>query len=311
MPVTIISVEVSDVRFPTSATLDGSDAMTVAPDYSAAYVILRTDHPDGLAGHGLTFTSGRGNELCASAITSLAPLVVGRTLESLTADLGAFWSLIVGDSQLRWVGPEKGVIHLATAAIVNAVWDLHAKNEGKPLWKLLVDMTPEEIVRCIPFRYIEDALTREEALELLRSRESGKPAREAEMLAAGYPAYTTSTGWLGYSDDKVRRLCREGLAAGWRHFKVKVGRDVEEDVRRLAIVREEIGPERILMVDANQVWGVDQAIAWMQRLAPFRPWWIEGDYSYKIDKFAVHLAGNGSFGKTGTDRSGKIKHSCA
>ena len=275
MPVTITSVEVSDVRFPTSATLDGSDAMTVAPDYSAACVILRTDHPDGLAGHGLTFTSGRGNELCAAAITSLAPLIVGRTLESFTADLGAFWSLVVGDSQLRWVGPEKGVIHLATAAIVNAVWDLHAKNEGKPLWKLLVDMTPEELVRCIPFRYIEDALTREDALELLRSRQAGKAAREAEMRTDGYPAYTTSTGWLGYSDDKVRRLCREGIAAGWRHFKVKVGRDPDEDVRRLAIVREEIGPDRILMVDANQVWGVEQAIAWMERLAPFRPRWIE------------------------------------
>ncbi len=275
MPITITAVEVSDVRFPTSATLDGSDAMTVAPDYSAAYVILRTDHPDGLAGHGLTFTSGRGNELCAAAITSLAPLVLGRTLESITADLGAFWSLIVGDSQLRWVGPEKGVIHLATAAIVNAVWDLHAKNEGKPLWKLLVDMTPEELVRCIPFRYIEDALTPVEALAILRASEPGKAAREAEMRSGGYPAYTTSTGWLGYSDEKVRRLCREGVAAGWTHFKVKVGRDPDEDVRRVALVREEIGPERILMVDANQVWGVDEAIAWMRRLAPYRPWWIE------------------------------------
>jgi L-fuconate dehydratase len=275
VPVTITEVVAQDVRFPTSLTLDGSDAMTVAPDYSAAYVILRTDHPDGIEGHGLTFTSGRGNELCVAAIEALAPLVIGRTLESFTADLGAFWSMIVGDSQLRWVGPEKGVIHLATAAIVNAVWDLYAKIEGKPLWKLLADMSPDEVVRCVPFRYISDVLTPDEALEILRRHEPTKAAREAELLATGYPAYTTSSGWLGYSDEKVRRLCREGVAAGWRHFKLKVGRDLGEDIRRAAIVREEIGADRILMVDANQVWDVDQAIDWMRELAPFRPWWIE------------------------------------
>jgi L-fuconate dehydratase len=200
---------------------------------------------------------------------------VGRTLESFTDDLGAFWSHIVGDSQLRWVGPEKGVIHLATAAIVNAVWDLFAKTEGKPLWKVIADMTPEELVRCIPFRYITDALTPAEALDILRRNEPTKALREAEILAGGYPAYTTSTGWLGYSDEKVRRLAREGVAAGWTHFKIKVGRDIEEDIRRARILREEIGPDRILMVDANQVWDVDQAIAWMERLAPFQPWWIE------------------------------------
>ena len=275
MPVTITAAIASDVRFPTSIELDGSDAMNVAPDYSAAYVVLQTDHPAGLEGHGLTFTSGRGNELCVAAIEALAPMVVGRSLESLTADLGAFWNEIVGDSQLRWVGPEKGVIHLATAAIVNAIWDLYAKTEGKPLWKLLAEMTPAELVACIPFRYISDALSPAEALELLERNEPGKAAREAEMLAEGYPAYTTSTGWLGYPDDKVRRLCREGIAAGWSHFKLKVGRDLDEDIRRLAIVREEIGPERILMIDANQVWDVDTAIRWVERLAPFRPWWIE------------------------------------
>jgi L-fuconate dehydratase len=275
VPVTITSVVASDVRFPTSLKLDGSDAMNVDPDYSAAYVVLGTDQPDGLEGHGLAFTCGRGNELCVAAIEALAPRVVGRTLESFTADLGAFWSHIVGDSQLRWVGPEKGVIHLATAALVNAVWDLYAKTERKPLWKLLADMTPEELVRCIPFRYITDALSPGEALNLLRRNEATKLAREAEIVAAGYPAYTTSTGWLGYPDEKVRRLCREGVAAGWTHFKLKVGRDLEEDIRRLQIVREEIGPDRILMVDANQVWDVDQAIAWMERLAPARPWWIE------------------------------------
>ena len=275
MPVTITAVVASDIRFPTSLNLDGSDAMNVSPDYSAAYVVLRTDHPDGLEGHGLTFTSGRGNELCVAAIEALAPLVVGRTLESFTTDLGAFWSHIVGDSQLRWVGPEKGVIHLATAAVVNAVWDLYAKTEGKPLWQLVTDMTPEELVRCIPFRYISDALTPAEALAILRRNEPTKAVREAELRAAGYPAYTTSTGWLGYPDDKVRRLAREGVAAGWNHFKIKVGRVLEDDIRRAGILREEIGPDRILMVDANQVWDVDQAIAWMERLAPFRPWWIE------------------------------------
>ena len=275
MPITITDVVALDIRFPTSLELDGSDAMNEAPDYSAAYVILKTDHPDGLAGHGLTFTSGRGNELCVAAIEALAPLVNGRTLQSITADLGAFWDSMVGDSQYRWVGPEKGVIHLATAALVNAVWDLYAKVEGVPLWKLLADMTPEEVVRCIPFRYIRDYLTPGEALAILERNAPTKATREAEMRAVGYPAYTTSSGWLGYPDDKVRRLCREGVAAGWNHFKLKVGRDLADDVRRARIVREEIGPGRVLMVDANQVWDVDQAIDWMAELAPFRPWWIE------------------------------------
>jgi L-fuconate dehydratase len=249
--------------------------MNARPDYSAAYVVLRTDHPDGLEGHGLTFTTGRGNELCVAAIETLRGFVQGRTLESLTADLGAFWDSMAGDDQLRWVGPEKGVIHLATAAIVNAVWDLYAKTEGKPLWKLLVDMTPEELVRSIPFRFITDALTPTEALELLHRNVATKADREAEMRSAGYPAYTTSSGWLGYPDGKVRQLCREGVAAGWTHFKLKVGRDLADDIRRARIVREEIGPERVLMVDANQVWDVDQAIDWMTHLAEFRPWWIE------------------------------------
>jgi L-fuconate dehydratase len=275
VPITITDVVAIDVRFPTSDSLDGSDAMNERPDYSAAYVILKTDDPGGLEGHGLTFTTGRGNELCVAAIHALRHTVLGRTLESIVEDLGAFWSTIVTDGQLRWVGPEKGVIHLATAALVNAVWDLYAKQEGKPLWKLLVDMTPEELVKCIPFRYISDALTPDEALEILRRLAPTKAARESEIRATGYPAYTTSIGWLGYSDEKVRRLCRDGVAAGWRHFKLKVGRDVDEDIRRARIVREEIGDDRILMVDANQVWDVDQAIEWMGRLAPFRPWWIE------------------------------------
>lgn len=275
MPTTITDITTYDIRFPTSRALDGSDAMNPDPDYSAAYVILKTDHPDGLEGHGLTFTIGRGNELCVAAIDALKPLLLGKTLESFTADMGAFWRMVTGDSQLRWVGPEKGVIHLATAAVVNAVWDLYAKAAGKPLWKLLADMTPEELVRCVDFRYITDAITPEEALELLRANAASKAAREAEMLADGYPAYTTSAGWLGYSDDKIRSLCREGLAEGWRDFKIKVGRDLQDDIRRCRIIREEIGDENHLMVDANQVWDVDQAIEWMNELAQFNPHWIE------------------------------------
>jgi L-fuconate dehydratase len=247
--------------------------MNEAPDYSAAYVVLETDV--GLEGHGLTFTIGRGNELCVEAIKSLSPLVENRTLDSFTSDMGAFWRHITGDSQLRWVGPEKGVIHLATAAIVNAVWDLWAKVEGKPLWKLLSDMTPEEVVRSVDFRYITDTVTPEEALDILRRNEATKASREAEMLGKGFPAYTTSAGWLGYSDEKLRRLCREAVEAGWTHFKQKVGGDIEGDIKRAGILREEIGPDRKLMMDANQVWNVDEAITNMERLAAFEPWWIE------------------------------------
>ena len=273
MPTTITEVVTLDVRFPTSQDLSGSDAMNEAPDYSAAYVILKTD--TDLEGHGLTFTIGRGNELCVAAIEALSHLVVGETLESFAQDMGAFWRRVTGDSQLRWVGPEKGIIHLATAAIVNAVWDLYAKDEGKPLWKLLVDMSPEELVSCVDFRYITDALTSEEALEILRTNEPTKAEREREMLRDGFPAYTTSAGWLGYPDEKIRRLSREAVAEGWGHVKIKVGRDVEDDARRAGIIREEIGPDRKLMMDANQVWEVEEAIENMERLAEFDPWWIE------------------------------------
>jgi L-fuconate dehydratase len=275
MPITITDVVARDIRFPTSRSLDGSDAMNRDPDYSAAYVVLRTDSPDGLEGHGLTFTIGRGNEVCVAAVNALKPLILGKTFESFTANMGAFWRMITGDSQLRWIGPEKGVIHLATAAVVNAVWDLYAKLAGKPLWKLLVDMTPEQLVACVDFRYITDALTPEEALDILRRNEPTRAVREAEMRQHGFPAYTTSAGWLGYSDEKLRRLCRDGLAAGWSHFKIKVGVNIEDDIRRARIIREEIGPEHKLMMDANQVWDVGEAITHMQRLASFNPWWIE------------------------------------
>ena len=275
MATRITNVTAHDIRFPTSKTLAGSDAMNPEPDYSAAYVILETDHPQGLQGHGFTFTIGRGNELCVAAIDSLAYLVKGHAVEELAENPAKFWYHITGDSQLRWVGPEKGVIHLATAAVVNAIWDLYAKAAGKPLWKLLVDLSPEELVRVIPFRYITDALTPDEALDMIQRNEATRADRESILKQNGYPAYTTSAGWLGYSDDQLRALCREGLAEGWSHFKVKVGRDLEDDVRRVRIIREEIGPERRLMVDANQVWDVGQAITWMRELARFDPWWIE------------------------------------
>ena len=272
---TITAIDALDVRFPTSRGRHGSDAMHPDPDYSAAYVILRTDRDDGIEGHGLTFTIGRGTELCVAAVKALAPLVTGLTLESIRADMRGFWRRLTSESQLRWVGPEKGVLHLATAALVNAVWDLWAKAEGKPLWRLLADLPPEVLVACIDFRYVTDAITPEEALAILKSRAPTRAAREAELVRDGYPAYTTSAGWLGYPDDEIRRLCREGIAAGWTHFKLKVGEDLRDDVRRAALVREEIGPDRKLMMDANQRWDVDDAIASMQELARFDPWWIE------------------------------------
>ncbi|HEX9598768.1 MAG TPA: L-fuconate dehydratase [Gaiellaceae bacterium] len=275
MSARITAVDALDIRFPTSRSLDGSDAMNPDPDYSAAYGIVHTDADDGLEGHGFTFTIGRGNEVCVAAIEALAPLVVGRRLEDLFADMGAFWRTIAGDSQLRWIGPEKGAIHLATAAIVNAVWDLLAKREEKPLWKLLVDMSPEQLVSCVDFRYITDVLTPEEALGLLRANEPTKAEREVEMRHAGFPAYTTSVGWLGYPDEKVRLLCRQARADGWTHFKMKVGASLDDDLRRAALIREEIGSDSKLMMDANQRWDVGEAIANMRRLAEFEPYWIE------------------------------------
>src|SRR5882762_2214903 len=274
MPVTITDILVRDIRFPTSQSLDGSDAMNVDPNYSAAYVVLQTDSLKKVVGHGLTFTIGRGNELCVAAVNALKPLVVGLTIEPAT-DMGDFWKRLTSDSQLRWVGPEKGVIHLATAALVNAMWDLYAKTEGKPLWKLLVDMTPEQIVSCVPFNYITDALTPQEALEILKRNEATKDLREQQMHKYGYPAYTTSAGWLGYTDEKMRMLVREQLAEGWTHFKMKVGRNLNDDLRRARIIREEIGWERTLLMDANQVWDVSEAIRCMNALSEFRPHWIE------------------------------------
>jgi L-fuconate dehydratase len=270
-----VAVDVTDLRFPTSLHLDGSDAMNPEPDYSATYVVLRTDADDGLEGHGFTFTIGRGNEVCVAAVRALAPLVVGRSVDGVLDDLGGFWKTITGDSQLRWIGPEKGVIHLATAAVVNAVWDLHAKREGKPLWRVLCDMTPEELAGCIDYRYIDDEITPDWVADHLRATRPRRAERESVLLADGLPAYTTSAGWLGYDDDKLRGLCREAMTHGWTHFKMKVGGDRGDDLRRAAILREEIGADRYLMMDANQVWGVDEAIERTLELALFDPLWME------------------------------------
>ncbi|GAA2828021.1 L-fuconate dehydratase [Aminobacter aminovorans] len=270
----IIDMRVLDLRFPTSQHLDGSDAMNPDPDYSAAYVILKTDMP-GIEGHGLTFTIGRGNEICCAAIEAMRHLVVGLEMDKVTADMGAFWRHVTSDSQLRWIGPDKGAIHLATGAVVNAVWDIWAKMVGKPVWRLVADMSPEELVRCIDFRYITDCITPDEALAMLRDKASGKAARIETLEREGYPCYTTSAGWLGYGDDKLRRLCQEAVDAGFNHVKLKVGRDKADDIRRLRIAREVLGPDRQLMIDANQVWEVGQAIDWVRDLAFAKPWFIE------------------------------------
>jgi L-fuconate dehydratase len=271
----ITDIIVKDIRFPTSKYLDGSDAMNPNPDYSAAYVILNTDHSSGLTGHGLTFTIGRGTEICVQAIQSLSHLLRGKTLDSFTNDMAGFWRMITGDSQLRWLGPEKGVIHLATAALVNAVWDLWAKAEQKPLWRLVSEFSPEKLISCIDFTYITDALTADEALQLLQSNEDSKQERIQHLLKSGYPAYTTSAGWLGYSDDKIRQQCREAKKQGWHYFKMKVGANIDDDIRRAALIREEIGDDLKLMMDANQKWDVDEAIVHIKKLEKFHPWWIE------------------------------------
>ncbi|MDX3974646.1 L-fuconate dehydratase [Shinella sp.] len=270
----ITSLRSIDLRFPTSQSLDGSDAMNPDPDYSAAYVVLGTDAP-GLEGHGLTFTIGRGNEICCAAIDAMKHLVVGLDLDWVRETPGRFWRHVTSDSQLRWIGPDKGAMHLATGAVVNAVWDLLAKQAGKPVWRLVAEMSPEEILSIVDFRYLTDALTPEEALAILRKAEAGKAERIATLETEGYPCYTTSAGWLGYDDEKLRRLCQEAVDQGFTHIKMKVGRDLEDDKRRLRIAREVIGDDRFMMIDANQVWEVGQAIDWVKELQPYKPYFIE------------------------------------
>ncbi|MBX4974184.1 L-fuconate dehydratase [Rhizobium lentis] len=270
----ITDLRVFDLRFPTSQSLDGSDAMNPDPDYSAAYVILDTDAPD-LAGHGLTFTIGRGNDICCMAIEAMRHLVVGADLAEVLAHPGKFWRHLTSDSQLRWIGPEKGAIHLATGAVVNAIWDLLAKQAGKPVWRLVAEMSPEEIADIVDYRYLTDVLTRDEAVEILERAAAGKAERIALLEKEGYACYTTSAGWLGYEDEKLRRLCQEAIDAGFNHIKMKVGRDLQDDIRRLRIAREVIGPDRYLMIDANQVWDVGQAIDWVKALSFANPLFIE------------------------------------
>lgn len=269
----ITSLSTHDLRFPTSVSLDGSDAMNPDPDYSAAYVVLGTDGPH--EGHGLTFTIGRGNEVVVAAIKALESRVLGLELDWIAENPGRFWRHITGDSQLRWIGPDKGAMHLATGAVVNAVWDLWGKAVGKPVWQLVAEMTPEQLVSIIDFRYLTDAITPEEALAIFRKAEAGKADRMATLRTEGYQCYTTSAGWLGYSNEKLNRLATEAVEQGFRHIKMKVGRDLDDDIRRLEIVRSIMGPDRLLMIDANQVWEVGQAIDWIKALSRFNPYFIE------------------------------------
>lgn len=269
----IIRLDTTDLRFPTSETLDGSDAKNKAPDYSAAYVEMATE--SGLVGNGLIFTIGRGNDLCCQAVQSMRHLVLGRDFDEIRADIGGFYKGLRSDSQLQWLGPQKGVMHMASGAIVNTVWDMLARHAGKPVWRLLADMPAEQFVDCLDLEHVSDVLTRQEALDIVAANQVGKPARIEALRASGFPAYTTSAGWLGYSDEKLARLCREALAAGFRHIKIKVGEALADDVRRCRIVRDIIGPRGILMLDANQVWEVEQAIESMRALQAFSPWFIE------------------------------------
>jgi L-fuconate dehydratase len=271
----ITALKTADVRFPTSSSLDGSDAMNPDPDYSAAYLEVCTDAPDGLAGHAFVFTIGRGNDVQVAAIRALSDHLVGRDTAALLDDMGATWRELVHDSQLRWLGPEKGVMHMAVGAAVNALWDLKAKRAGRPLWELLASLTPEEIVALVDFRYLTDALTPDQALDILKRAEPGRAERHAQLVAHGYPAYTTTPGWLGYDDEKLARLCREAVADGFTQVKLKVGADLAEDVRRLGIARDVVGPDIRIAVDANQRWDVDVAIDWMRALAPYDVAWIE------------------------------------
>jgi L-fuconate dehydratase len=282
------ALDTFDVRFPTSRYLDGSDAMNRDPDYSAAYVVLRTDDPSGLAGHGFVFTIGRGNHVQTTALEALAHLVVGRDVDVVLGDLGGFARSLVDDSQLRWLGPEKGVIHMAIGAVINAAWDMAAQRAGKPVWRLIADMSPEQIIQLIDFRYLRDALTPEEALSLLRRAESGKAQRIDYLLEHGYPAYTTSPGWLGYSDEKLVRLAKQAVSDGFRTIKLKVGLNVEDDIRRCQLARDAVGTEVALAVDANQRWDVSEAIGWIKRLAPFNLAWVEEPTN--PDDVLAHLA---------------------
>lgn len=292
MPNKIVELKTFDVRFPTSAELHGSDAMNPDPDYSAAYLCLRTEQGD--FGYGHIFTIGRGTDLCCTAIEAMQHLIIGKDLDIIKGAPGEFYKSLKSDSQIRWLGPEKGVVHMAMGALANAVWDLWARTENKPVWRLLTDMTPEQFVDCADLSYLSDAISYEEALAIVKGNEATKAERIAELESRGYPCYTTSAGWLGYPDDKMRELCQSALDSGFKHLKFKVGRDLEDDKRRLSIAREIMGPNVKLMIDANQVWEVNEAIDWVNALNEFSPWFIEEPTSpddimgHKAIREAVH-----------------------
>ncbi|KAL3269047.1 hypothetical protein HHI36_008130 [Cryptolaemus montrouzieri] len=269
----IVSVDVQDIRFPTSISAHGSDAMHKDPDYSCVYVTLKLRN--GMEGHGMTFTLGRGNEIVVAAVESLKDIVLGQVITDIYKDFGNFWRILTSDSQLRWVGPEKGVIHLATSAIVNALWDLWAKILKKPLWRLLVDLEPEQLVSCIDFRYLSNLITKNEAIELLKKGRNGLETRLELIEEKGYPAYTTQAGWIGFTDHQMSEAANKYLELGFTAFKVKVGKNLYEDVKRLEKIRSIIGWDKTLMVDANQIWEVQEAIDWMTQLAVYKPLWIE------------------------------------
>ena len=269
----ITNLRTFDIRFPTSESLDGSDAINKDPDYSATYILLETEQGD--QGFSLIFTLGRGNNLCCQAVENMRHLVLGKDFAVIKANIGKFYNELRSDTQLQWLGPEKGVIHMATGGVINAMWDMWARSANKPVWRLLADMSPEQFVDCLDFRYIDDVLTRSEALSIVRKNQATRENRISQLEQHGYPAYTTSAGWLGYSDEKMAHLCKEATRDGFKHIKLKVGERVEDDVRRCKISRAVIGDDIKLMIDANQAWGVDQAIEWMQHLMPFKPWFIE------------------------------------
>jgi len=269
----ILELKTYDIRFPTSENLDGSDAINKDPDYSAAYVELTTEL--GNKGYGLIFTIGRGNDICCKAIECMQHLVIGKDFNDIKSNISEFYDELRSDSQLRWLGPEKGVIHMAAGAIVNAVWDMWARDENKPLWRLLADMSPEQFVSCLDFKYVTDELTSDEALEMVRKNQSTKEERIKYLEDKGYPSYTTSAGWLGYSDEKLARLAKEAVDQGFKYIKLKVGVDLQEDIRRCQIARGVIGDDIKLMIDANQNWEVGEAIDWINELAETKPWFIE------------------------------------
>lgn len=271
----VLAFITTDIRFPTSLSLDGSDAMNADPDYSAAYLEIITDSKDGQTGHGFVFTIGRGNDIQVAAIKALEPMLIGENVEALLEDMGATWKRLVHDSQFRWLGPEKGVMHMAIGAVINALWDLKAKRAGVPLWLLLSQMTPEQLADLVDYRYISDLVTREEAVELFSQQQAGREDRIKQLIAEGYPGYTTSPGWLGYDDEKLTRLCKAARADGFKQIKLKVGADLEDDKRRFRIAREVMGPDYPIAIDANQRWDVTQAIEWVNELREFNPAWIE------------------------------------